>query len=134
MLADLELGRSGLDAFDEGMAIVVGPFTPSPGYSAVEPFFRKLSDAMEARSVPAELYAERDALSLRVVGPDDVVVPTEFVTVHDFGKELGRELEVKLYDVAAWKRARRAGVSNREHPLQVSGDIVNTRPSGTKPR
>jgi hypothetical protein len=25
-------------------------------------------------------------------------------------------------------------VSNREDPLQVSGDIVNTRPSGTKPR
>jgi hypothetical protein len=25
-------------------------------------------------------------------------------------------------------------VSNREHPLQVSGDIVNTSPSGTKPR
>jgi hypothetical protein len=24
--------------------------------------------------------------------------------------------------------------SNREDPLQVSGDIVNTRPSGTKPR
>ena len=27
-----------------------------------------------------------------------------------------------------------ARVSNREDPLQVSGDIVNTRPSGTKPR
>ena len=26
------------------------------------------------------------------------------------------------------------GMSNREDPLQVSGDIVNTRPSGTKPR
>jgi hypothetical protein len=26
------------------------------------------------------------------------------------------------------------GVSNREDPLQVSGDIVNTRPTGTKPR
>jgi hypothetical protein len=25
-------------------------------------------------------------------------------------------------------------VSNREDPLQVSGDIINTRPSGTKPR
>ena len=25
-------------------------------------------------------------------------------------------------------------MSNREDPLQVSGDIVNTRPSGTKPR
>ena len=25
-------------------------------------------------------------------------------------------------------------LSNREDPLQVSGDIVNTRPSGTKPR
>jgi hypothetical protein len=25
-------------------------------------------------------------------------------------------------------------VSNREDPLQMSGDIVNTRPSGTKPR
>ena len=25
-------------------------------------------------------------------------------------------------------------VSNREDPLQVSGDIVDTRPSGTKPR
>jgi len=25
-------------------------------------------------------------------------------------------------------------VSNREDPLQVSGDIVNSRPSGTKPR
>jgi len=25
-------------------------------------------------------------------------------------------------------------LSNREHPLQVSGDIVNTSPSGTKPR
>ena len=24
-------------------------------------------------------------------------------------------------------------LSNREHPLQVSGYIVNTRPSGTKP-
>ncbi len=26
------------------------------------------------------------------------------------------------------------GMSNREDPLQVSGDIVNTRPSGTRPR
>jgi len=31
-------------------------------------------------------------------------------------------------------RAARPDVSNREDPLQVSGDIVNTRPSGTKPR
>jgi len=29
---------------------------------------------------------------------------------------------------------RNARVSTREDPLQVSGDIVNTRPSGTKPR
>ena len=27
-----------------------------------------------------------------------------------------------------------AWLRNREDPLQVSGDIVNTRPSGTKPR
>ena len=35
-----------------------------------------------------------------------------------------------------WGKVDRAsrGVSNREDPLQVSGDIVNTRPSGTKPR
>ncbi|SRR6266496_347957 len=31
-------------------------------------------------------------------------------------------------------RFSKATLSNREDPLQVSGDIVNTRPSGTKPR
>ena len=31
-------------------------------------------------------------------------------------------------------RQAMSGLSNREDPLQVSGDIVNTRPSGTKPR
>jgi H+/Cl- antiporter ClcA len=30
--------------------------------------------------------------------------------------------------------ARRRTLSNREHPLQVSGDMVNSRPSGTKRR
>jgi len=108
MLGDVELGNSELAAFDDGMAIVSGPFAPSPGYSAVEPLFRQLSDAMEARAVSADMYAARDALDLRVVGPGDIPVPTEFVTVYDFGEELDRELEVKLADVDAWKRARGA--------------------------
>ena len=34
--------------------------------------------------------------------------------------------------LAYWRLRLR--MSNREDPLQVSGDIVNTRPSGTKPR
>jgi hypothetical protein len=109
MLGDVELGRSELAVIDEGMAIVSGLFLPSPGYAAVEPMFRELSDAVEARSVSAEMYAERDALDLSILGPGDVVLPTEFVTVYDFGEALDRELEVKLGDVAAWTRARRAG-------------------------
>ena len=109
MLGDAELGRSGLDAIDGGMAIASGPFTPSPGYAVVEPLFRKLSDAIEARSVPDELYAARDSLDLRVVGLGGVQVRTEFVTIYDFGEGLDRELEVKLTDVDEWRRVRNAG-------------------------
>jgi hypothetical protein len=34
--------------------------------------------------------------------------------------------------VRPWWRRLLSKLSNREHPLQVSGDIVNTSPSGTK--
>ena len=108
MQGDVELGRSELASLDEGMGMVSGPFRPSPGYSSVEPLFRELSEAIEARSVPDELYAARDALDLRVVGPGDLLVPTEFVIVYDFGEELDRVLEAKLADVDAWKRAHRS--------------------------
>jgi hypothetical protein len=36
--------------------------------------------------------------------------------------------------LVAWGRSIVTGVTNREDPLQVSEDIANTRPSGTKPR
>lgn len=109
MRGDQELGHSPLSALDDGMAIVSGPFTPSTGYGMVASVFRRLSDAIEARSVPADLYAARDALNLRLLGPDDEPISTEFMTVYDFGDELDRELEVKLADVEAWRRARGRG-------------------------
>jgi hypothetical protein len=109
MLADLELGTSALDAVDAGTAVATGTFVPSSGYAEVASLFRRITDATEARSVPAELWAERDALGLTIIGPDDVVLPTEFVTVYDFGDELDRELEAKLVDVGAWRRAHARG-------------------------
>ena len=109
MLGDQELGRSPLNGLDDGMAIAIGTFTPSTGYKEVESLCRRISDAIEARSVPPELWAARDALDLRVLGPDGMVLPTEVVTVYDFGDELDRELEVKLVDVGSWERARVRG-------------------------
>lgn len=111
MLGDLELGTSPLDSVDTGMAIATGTFVPSSGYTKVARIFRRITDGCEARSVSPALWAERDALDLKVVGPDDVVLPTEFVTVYDFGDELDRELEAKLLDVSSWKRARGQGVA-----------------------
>jgi hypothetical protein len=43
-------------------------------------------------------------------------------------------ITVRLNRAGRWADDAASGVSNREHPLQVSGDIVNTSPSGTKPR
>ncbi len=91
------------------MAIASGPFFPSGAYKEVESLFRRFSDAVEARSIAPELYQARDALGRRLVGPDDAPIPTEVITVYDFGDELDRELEVKLADIAAWKLARAQG-------------------------
>lgn len=109
VLGTRELGRSPLEALDSGMAIATGTFLPSVGYSDVESLFRRLSDAIEARSVPPELYDARDALGLRLVGPDDFPIPTVAITVYDFGDALDRQLEVHLADVGAWKLARAGG-------------------------
>ena len=109
MQGDREVGRSRLQALDDGMAIATGRFIPSPGYKEVESLFRRLSDAIEARFVAPELYEERDALGLRLLGPGDVSIPTEVITVYDFGDALDRELEVKLADVGAWRLARAHG-------------------------
>ena len=46
---------------------------------------------------------------------------------------LGLGLELSIYP-SDQDGETMDGVSNREDPLQVSGDIVNTPPSGTKPR
>lgn len=109
MVGDQEVGRSALEHLDSGMAVATGEFTPSPGYATVASLFRRLSDAMEARADTSELFAARDALTLRLVGPNNAWVPTDFVMVYDYGDDLDREIHVKLADVDAWRRARDQG-------------------------
>jgi hypothetical protein len=109
MLSDQELGTSRLEGLDDGMAMAHGTFVPSTGYTAVASLFRRMSDAMEARSDLAELFAARDALDLRLLGPKGVSVPTECVMVYDYGDDLDREIHVKVTDVALWRRAQEAG-------------------------
>lgn len=108
MLGEQELGRSRLEGLDDGMAIASGQFFPSTGYLSVAPLFRRMSDAMEARSDLTDLYAVRDALDLRLLGPHDVSVPTEFVMTYDYGDDLDRWIEVELTDVELWRRAQEA--------------------------
>jgi hypothetical protein len=109
MAGDQEVGCSALDHLDSGMAVVTGDFTPAPGYATVASLFRRMADAMEAKEDMAELFAERDALNLRLVGPNDVSVPTDFVMVYDYGNDIDREIHVKLADVGVWKRVRGKG-------------------------
>jgi hypothetical protein len=109
MLGDQELGRSRLDSLDDGMAVATGSFTPSAAYGSVAPLFRQITDAVEARTDVTELWSARNALDLRLLGPDGAAVPVDYVTVYDFGDALDRELEVKLADVAAWQHARTLG-------------------------
>jgi hypothetical protein len=106
MLGNIEVGTSHLDSFDDGMAVVVGVFLPSPGYEAVAYLFRRITDAIESRTPVTELLSRRDMLDLRLLGPDGTRIPVEFMTVYDFGDDLDRELEVKLADVESWHRAR----------------------------
>jgi hypothetical protein len=106
MLGDVEIGRSALDSLDDGMAVATGSFAPSPGYESIAPLFRAITDAIEARAAAVQLLSARDALDLRLLGPDGAQIPVDFVTVYDFGETLDRELEVKLADVAAWQHAR----------------------------
>jgi hypothetical protein len=48
---------------------------------------------------------------------------------------IGTATAMIVFGVRAWRREMNSlRVSNREHPLQVSGDIVNTSLSETKPR
>jgi hypothetical protein len=109
MLADREIGRSRLDSLDDGMAVATGSFAPSPGYASVAPLFRQITDAVEARTAVTELWSARDALDLRLLGPDGMQIPVDFMTVYDFGEALDLELEVKLADIAAWQHARAHG-------------------------
>ncbi len=62
-----------------------------------------------ARAGVTQLWSERDALDLRLLGPDGAQIPVDFMTGYDFGETLDRELEVKLADVAAWQHARAHG-------------------------
>jgi hypothetical protein len=56
------------------------------------------------------------------------VKPGATFTVREGAKVVGHGFILDRTDPAE------TTLSNREDPLQVSGDIVNTRPSGTKPR
>lgn len=105
MLGEEELGRSRLEGLNDGMGVAVGAFTPSTAYVRVAPLFRRMTEAMEAGADLSEFFRARDALDLRILGPDGMLVPTEFVAVRYFGDELDREIEVKLPDLRAWNRA-----------------------------
>ena len=62
---------------------------------------------------------------------------SERMTVHIVGHGTGvpiAETFTEFLELIVTDSKRLYGVSNREHHLQASGDIVNTRPSGTKPR
>jgi len=104
MRGDSELGCSPLEGLDDGMAVATGNFVPSAGYGDVASLFRRISDAIEARSIPPELWTERDALTLRLLGPDGDQIPVDWIMVYDYGDELDRELHVKLASMTAWKK------------------------------
>lgn len=109
------IGETNFDGLDPSMGFAHGVFFPSPSYQEVQFVFRlyaeagtSMADADGAKL--AEYYRARDALNLSVVTAEGKLVPTEFVHIIDYSKELGEmAVEVIVTDLAAFHRYFEAG-------------------------
>jgi hypothetical protein len=88
---------------DASMGMIVGGFEPGPGYPAVAPLFRQLTEALShgaGAPPPHTLFAQRDALALRLVRDDGVNIATSWMMIYDYPADQDFFFEA---NVARWE-------------------------------
>jgi hypothetical protein len=88
---------------DASMGMIVGGFEPGPGYPALAPLFRELTAALShgvGTPPPHSLFAQRDALALRLVREDGVRIETSWIMIYDYPADQDFFFEANL---ARWE-------------------------------